>query len=253
MWEKMRRFWELGVCGGRIRIYRIRTFFQARLAFVSGVVKAKSDQERRNAMTKRLGWLTAALVAGWMTTGVAQGQDLPQIFHINPARSSVTFHIPASGEAANGKPNETTNGSFKVKASSLRFVQADKSISGQVVIAAASERSGDAGRDKAIRSKVLEAKQFPTMTFAPSRYDGTISRTGTTAIQMMGVLTIDGKPHEMTVPVDVQSNGFELSATARIVVPVRDWGMTDLGAAGLPGASQVEVDLKLVGYVSPRN
>jgi hypothetical protein len=57
----------------------------------------------------------------------------------------------------------------------------------------------------------------------------------------------------MTVPVDVQSNGFELSATARIVIPTRDWGMTDLGAAGLPGATQVEVDVKLVGYVSPRN
>jgi polyisoprenoid-binding protein YceI len=201
-------------------------------------------------MTKRLGWMMAVLVAGCMTAGA---QDLPQIFHVNPARSSVTFSIPASGEAANGKPNGVTNGSLKVAKTNLRFVTADHQMSGQIIVRAASERSGDAGRDKAIRGQVLQAKQFPTITFAPARYEGNIDRTGTSTIQVAGVLTLAGKAHDMTVPVEVQSNGFELSIETKIVVPYVEWGLTDLGAAGLPGVTKVELDVKLVGYVSPRN
>ncbi len=206
-------------------------------------------------MTMRLGRLGSGVLAAAVVfgTGAARAQDLPQIFHVNPARSSVTFSIPGSGEAANGKPNGTTNGSFKVTKTSLRFVAADQQMSGQIVVQAASERSGDAGRDKAIREQVLQAKQFGTITFTPARYEGTFDRTGTSVLQVHGVLTLQGKPHEMTLPVEIKSNGYEATATTKIVVPYIEWGMLDLGAAGLPGVTKVEVDVKLVGFVSPRN
>ncbi len=184
---------------------------------------------------------------------MAGAQDVPQIFHINPARSSVTFSIPGSGEAANGKPNGTTNGSFKVAKGSLRFVATDQQMTGQIVAMAASETSGDAGRDKAIRSQVLQAKQFGTITFTPARYEGKFDRTGTSVIQVHGVLTLEGKPHEMTLPVEITSNGYEATATTKIVVPYIEWGVLDLGAAGLPGVTKIEVNVKLVGFVSPRN
>jgi polyisoprenoid-binding protein YceI len=194
--------------------------------------------------------MAAAVALG---TGAARAQDLPQIFHINPARSLVTFSIPGSGEAANGKPNGTTNGSFKVAKSSLRFVAADQQMTGQIVVLAASEKSGDAGRDKAIRGQVLQAKQFGTITFTPARYEGKFDRTGASTLQVHGVLTLEGKPHEMTLPVEIQSNGYEATAATKIVVPYIEWGVLDLGAAGLPGVTKVEVDVKLVGFVSPRN
>ncbi len=206
-------------------------------------------------MTMRLGRLGSGILAAVMVAGAgaAKAQDLPQIFHINPARSSVTFSIPGSGEAANGKPNGTTNGSFKVAKGSLRFVAADQQMTGQIVVTAASERSGDAGRDKAIRNQVLQAKQFGTITFTPARYEGKFDRTGTSVIQVHGVLTLEGKPHEMTVPVEIQSNGYEATATTKIGVPYIEWGVLNLGVAGLPGVTKVEVDVKLVGFVTPRN
>lgn len=206
-------------------------------------------------MTIRLGRVAAGVLAAVVAvgTGVSGAQDLPQIFHVNPARSAVTFSLPGSGEAANGKPNGTTNGSFKVAKSSLRFVAADQQMTGQIVVMAASETSGDAGRDKAIRRQVLQAKQFGTITFTPARYEGTFDRTGTSVIQVHGVLTLEGKPHEMTLPVEITSNGYEATATTKIVVPYIEWGLLDLGAAGLPGVTKVEVDVKLVGFVSPRN
>jgi len=206
-------------------------------------------------MTMRLGRVSAGMLAAVLAigTGAAKAQDLPQIFHVNPARSSVTFSIPGSGEAGNGKQNGTTNGSFKVTKASLRFVAADQQMSGQIVVQAASERSGDAGRDKAIREQVLQAKQFGTITFTPARYEGKFDRTGTSVLQVHGVLTLQGKPHEITVPVEIQSNGYEASATTKIVVPYIEWGVLDLGAVGLPGVTKVEVDVKLVGYVTPRN
>jgi polyisoprenoid-binding protein YceI len=211
---------------------------------------AKTAGKRGYAMTKRLGWMAATLLAGGVVAVVACAQDLPQIFHINPARSEVKFHVPANGESADGKPNQTTDGSFTVKASSVRFVQADKTMSGQVIISAASERSGDAGKDKAIRSEVLQAKQYSTITFEPKRYEGSVQRTGKSEIQITGVLTLDGKPHEVTVPAEVESNDFVFKTTVRLNVPSADWG---LPLSTLNGAKNVEVDAKLVGYVSPRN
>ncbi len=206
-------------------------------------------------MIMRLGRLSAGLLAAALAagTGIAGAQDVPQIFHINPARSSVTFSVPGSGEAANGKPNGTTDGSFKVAKGSLRFVAADQQMTGQIVVMAASETSGNAGRDKAIRSQVLQAKQFGTITFTPARYEGKFDRTGTSTLQVHGVLTLEGKPHEMTLPVEITSNGYEATATTKIVVPYIEWGVLDLGAAGLPGVTKIEVNVKLVGFVSPRN
>jgi polyisoprenoid-binding protein YceI len=207
-------------------------------------------------MMTRFGRLSAGLLAAMLAvgTGAARAQEPPQIFHINPARSSVTFSIPGSGEAANGKPNGTTNGSFKVaKSSGLRFVSDDQKMTGQIVVMAASETSGDAKRDKTIRSQVLQANQFGTITFTPARYEGKFDRTGTSVLQVHGVLTLQGKPHEMTLPVQIQSNGYEASATTKIVVPYIEWGVLDLGAAGLPGVTKVEVDVKLAGFVTPRN
>jgi hypothetical protein len=55
------------------------------------------------------------------------------------------------------------------------------------------------------------------------------------------------------LPVEIQSNGYEATAATKIVVPYIEWGVLDLGAAGLPGVTKVEVDVKLVGFVSPRN
>jgi len=207
-------------------------------------------------MTMRFGRLSAGVLAAMLAvgTGAAQAQEPPQIFHINPARSSVTFSLPGSGEATNGKPNGTTNGSFKVaKSSSLRFVSDDQKMMGQIVVTAASETSGDARRDKTIRNQVLQANQFGTITFTPARYEGKFDRTGTSVLQVHGVLTLQGKPHEMTLPVEIQSNGYEATATTKIVVPYIEWGVLDLGAAGLPGVTKVEVDVKLVGFVTPRN
>jgi polyisoprenoid-binding protein YceI len=207
-------------------------------------------------MTTR--WLSAAVLAvlslgavGMMATAGAQRgiepvtpagtPPLPQIFHINPSRSSVTFH--ADGDAG------TVKGEFRLKPSSLQFFDSGI-MTGQIVVSAASESSDDHVRDKQIRSQVLQAAQFGQITFAPTRYEGTLTRTGDSTIQVHGVLTLLGKPHEAVATVDVHSNGFETSAKAHLVGPSAEWG---LDPAALGGAKEIAVDVQLVGYVTPRN
>ncbi len=198
--------------------------------------------------------MAATWVAGFMVAGaVVMAQDLPQIFHINPARSSAGFSIPASGEQANGKPNPTVNGTLQVQKSTVRFIENTGAMSGQVVLGSASENSGSHKRDVAIRTEVLESPQYGTITFTPTKYEGTVNRTGDSEIQVSGTVTLLGQEHPVKMPVKVQSNGFECTATGQLVVPSAQWGIRDMSVAGLNGAKEVDVTLKLVGYLGPRN
>ncbi len=197
--------------------------------------------------------LASSAVAALVAAGTVVAQDPPQIFHINPGRSSARFSIPASGEQPDGKPNATTNGQFKVQKSTVRFMDDTGAMSGAVVLGAASESSGSHQRDVALRTKVLEAPQYGTITFAPSHYEGAVKRTGDSEIQVKGTVTLMGQQHPVEMPVKVHSNGFECTAVGQLAVPLAQWGIGGMDGAGLQGAKEVDVTLKLVGYLGPRN
>jgi polyisoprenoid-binding protein YceI len=142
------------------------------------------------------------------------------------------------------------DGTFHVQNGTVDFDRDKQSISGSVVVAAGSGNSGDQGRDKKMNTDVLDVAHFAEVTFAPSNYQGTIAVSGDSTVQVTGVFTLHGTPHEMTVPMQIHIDGASLTAKTHFSVPYVKWGLKDPSVFILKVAKEVDIDLTLAGSLS---
>jgi polyisoprenoid-binding protein YceI len=166
-----------------------------------------------------------------------------QTFTVNPATSSVGFALTGTGHEVHG--------TFHVSSGIIQFDRSDPKMSGNIVVSAGSGESGDNRRDKNMHQKVLETNRFADVTFQPQSYTGTIAPTGDSTIQVSGIFTLHGTPHDLTVPMQVHIDGQNITAKGSFVVPYVKWGLKDPSIFILKVAKEVHIDLNLVGTVSP--
>jgi polyisoprenoid-binding protein YceI len=194
-----------------------------------------------NVRILRWGIAVAGLLAGGQTA-MAQHQT----FHINPVASLVQFSFQGS------KPE--MNGTFRVAKTAIEFDKKGPKIGGSVIVKAATERSGNHDRDKAIKTQILDAPQFATILFEPKSFTGSVDVSdGKSVIQVTGILTLHGVPHEVTAPVEFTGNGDRATVRVHLVVPYVQWGLKDLSGLNIQAGPQVAIDLTLVGYLTPEN
>ena len=165
-----------------------------------------------------------------------------QTFTIAPDASSVAFSL--------GGSDHSTHGSFQVKDGSIDFDRAVGTISGSVDVTAGSGNSGNQSRDKKMTNGVLDATHFADVTFVPHSYQGTIAPTGDSTIQVTGIFTLHGTPHEITVPMQIHIDGVHCVAKAHFTVPYVSWGLKDPSIFILKVAKEVDIDLTLAGNLS---
>lgn len=166
-----------------------------------------------------------------------------QTFTVNPGSSSVGFALTGTGHEVHG--------TFHVSGGSIQFDRGAPKMSGNIVVSAGSGESGDNGRDKNMHNKVLETDRFSDITFQPQSYTGTIAATGDSSIQVSGIFTLHGTPHDLTVPMQVHIDGQNLTAKGGFIVPYVKWGLKDPSVFILKVAKEVHIDMNLVGTVSP--
>jgi len=166
-----------------------------------------------------------------------------QTFTVNPDSSKVAFSL--------GGNTHHVDGTFRVQSGAVEFDRSKQSISGSVVVAAGSGNSGDQGRDKKMNTDVLDVAHFAEVTFAPNGYQGAIAATGDSTIQVTGVFTLHGTPHDLTVPIQIHIDGSSLTAKTRFAVPYVKWGLKDPSIFILKVAKEVDIDLTLAGSLSP--
>ena len=166
-----------------------------------------------------------------------------QTFTVNPAASSIGFALTGTGHEVHG--------TFHVSSGAIQFDRSAPKMSGNIVVSATSGESGDSGRDKNMHNKVLETDRYSDITFQPQSYTGTIAATGDSSIQVSGIFTLHGTPHDLTVPMQVHIDGQNLSAKGSFIVPYVKWGLKDPSVFILKVAKDVHIDLNLVGTVSP--
>jgi polyisoprenoid-binding protein YceI len=141
-------------------------------------------------------------------------------------------------------------GTFHLQSGSIAFDPSAQKISGAVIIAAGSGHSGEPSRDKKMNTDVLDTGHFAEVTFAPSSYQGTIATSGDSTIQVSGIFTLHGTPHDLTVPMQVHIDGANLTAKSHFTVPYVKWGLKDPSIFILKVAKEVDIDLTLSGSLT---
>jgi polyisoprenoid-binding protein YceI len=168
-----------------------------------------------------------------------------QTLSVNPDTSQVAFTLGGTGHHVQG--------TFHVQRGSIDFDPGAQKISGTVIVAAGSGNSGEPSRDKKMNTDVLDTSHFAEVTFAPSSYQGTIAPSGDSTIQVSGIFTLHGTPHDLTVPMQVHIDGANLTAKGRFTVPYVKWGLKDPSIFILKVAKEVDIDLTLNGQLTRGN
>lgn len=168
-----------------------------------------------------------------------------QTFAVNPDSSKVAFAL--------GGNTHHVDGTFHVQSGSIDFDRGAQTISGSVVVAAGSGNSGDQGRDNKMKTDVLDVAHFADVSFVPKSYQGTIAPNGDSSIQVTGVFTLHGTPHDLTVPMQIHIEGSTLTAKTHFTVPYVQWGLKDPSIFILKVAKVVDIDLALAGRLSSSN
>src|SRR6204780_2783115 len=140
-----------------------------------------------------------------------------QTFVANPDASTVNMTLKTTREGVNG--------TFHPQSGSLEFDRSAARMSGSVVVLAASGKTGNGSRDKKMNKDILEVEQHATVSFEPKSYVGAIAPSGNSTIQVTGIFTLLGTPHEITIPIFVHLEGKTATAKAHLLVPYIQWGL----------------------------
>ena len=165
-----------------------------------------------------------------------------QAFAVNPEASEVKMKLNTT--------HEVVNGTFHIQSGSINFDRTASLISGMVIVAAGSGKTGNDSRDKKMNKDILKVDQFATVSFTPKAYSGTIAASGDSTIQVSGVFTLLGTPHDLTIPMLIHMDGMKAMAKAQFVVPYVQWGLKNPSFLIWKAENDVTIDLNLVGQIS---
>lgn len=182
--------------------------------------------------------LVVALPLLFASAALAQHQT----FAVTPESSEVSFTLAGS--------DHSTHGTFHVRSGSVDFDRSGPQMSGSVIVAAGSGKTGNDSRDKKMTNEVLDAPHFADVTFALQSYQGIIAPAGDSTIQVTGTFTLHGTPHELTVPMQIHIDGTNCTGKTHFVVPYVKWGLKDPSVFILRVAKEVDIDVTLVGHIS---
>ncbi|WP_158820303.1 YceI family protein [Granulicella sp. S156] len=165
-----------------------------------------------------------------------------QTFAVSPDSSEVKMKLNTT--------HEVVNGIFHIQSGSINFDRTASDISGIVIVAAGSGKTGNDSRDKKMNKDILKVNRFATVSFAPKAYNGTIAASGDSAIQVSGVFTLLGIPHDLTIPMQIHMDGSKATVKAQFVVPYVHWGLKNPSFLIWKAENDVAIDLNLVGQIS---
>jgi hypothetical protein len=165
-----------------------------------------------------------------------------QTFAVNPDASEVKMKLNTT--------HEVVNGTFHIQSGSIEFDRNASKMSGSVAVLACSGKTGNNSRDKKMNKDILEVDRYTTVSFAAKTYTGAITSPGDSDIQVSGVFTLLGNPHDLTIPMQIHMDGLKATARARFVVPYVQWGLKNPSFMFWKAENDVSIDLNLVGQVS---
>ncbi len=180
--------------------------------------------------------MVMALVA--VTAACAQ----EQVFQLDPARSSVDFTL--------ADVLHTVHGTFRMKDSAIHFDRASGAATGALVVDATSGESGSNGRDKKMHKEILESRKYPEIRFTVQKIQGNVPASGSSQVEMTGIMTLHGADHPMTVTAPVQVSNGTASADVHFIVPYVQWGLKNPSTFILRVSDKVDIVVHAVGTLA---
>ena len=165
-----------------------------------------------------------------------------QTFAVNPDSSEVRMKLNTT--------HEVVNGTFHVQSGAIDFDRSASRISGIVIVAAGSGKTGNDSRDKKMNKDILKAEQFASVSFSPKTYTGMMTASGDSTIQVSGVFTLLGTAHDLTIPMQIHVDGSKATAKGEFVVPYVQWGLKNPSFLIWKAENNVVIYLNLVGQIS---
>jgi polyisoprenoid-binding protein YceI len=184
-------------------------------------------------------WVGVVIAIGCLGSAAAA----PVVVTIEPERTHVSFVL--------GATLHDVHGSLRVERGEITYDPETGVASGEVVLDATSAETGSSKRDKKMHNKVLESAGFPEIVFRPTSAAGAIDDSGSSEIDIEGVVEIHGGEHPVTLHAVVTRDGNAVHGDAAIDIPYVDWGMEDPSVFLLTVGSEVRVELAVEGTVAP--
>jgi polyisoprenoid-binding protein YceI len=178
------------------------------------------------------------------------------VFVVNPARlqaqdTTVEFDLAGTKiEFTLGASFHTVHGTFQLKSGTIHFNPATGAASGIVIADATSADTGNKSRDRKMHAEVLESRQYPEVTFSPTRISGSVALPGDSTIQVEGIFRLHGNDHPIELTVPVQISGGAVTARTRFTVPYVAWGLRNPSNLFLHVSDKVEVEVSTTGRIT---
>ena len=164
------------------------------------------------------------------------------VLELDPSKTLVEFKL--------GGSLHTTHGNFQLKRGTIKADATTGKAEGEIIVDAASGKSGDFLRDNRMRDKVLEASTWPEIIFSPRRFDGRFDAQGDFQAKLEGVLMLHGARHDVVIETQGKLNGHELIATGHLSIPYVEWGLKDPSVLFLSVDKEVGIDIATAGHVT---
>jgi len=181
-------------------------------------------------------WLGLLLLS---TVRHARAQET--VLELDPAQTQIGFTL--------GDVLHTVHGMFKLRQGTISFNPATGQAGGLMVVDATSGDSGSHARDRKMHKDVLQSEQYPEITFVPQRVQGQVLPAGDFRVQVDGIFTMHGESHPLTLLVQANATGEELTANVTFSVPYVNWGVKNPSTLFLRVNSKVDIAIQAVGHI----
>ena len=170
------------------------------------------------------------------------------------ADTIVTFDPPKTSiHWTLGTVLHTVHGTFQLKSGTIQFDPSTGKASGQLIVSAISGESGNEARDKKMHQTILDSAKFTDVFFTPDKVMGTVSPKGKSTLQVHGNFQLHGGAHEFTMPVDVEMNGGQATASSKFSVPYIKWGLKNPSTFILRVNDAVDIEIQATARVTNGN
>src|SRR6202171_2422022 len=181
-----------------------------------------------------------AVLAAFLLAPTGRAQEIA--VQLDPVQTKIEFTL--------GSTLHTVEGTFKLKSGSIQFDPSTGKMSGSIVVDATSGESGNAGRDRKMHREILESGKFPEIVFAPNHGKGAFNPKGPSKLEVSGQFSIHGQDHDLTLPIDIEPKGRQLTLAAHITIPYIKWGLKNPSTFILRASDKVEIDIRSEEHTS---